>query len=109
MTIQEREQLVERMTWLAQRIYAGHPKEERPAEADCPICGNVVTGPKIHRDHNHETGNFRGWLCRDCNLGLGRFKDNSAVLRRAALYLEVTAKEGTPLDTYLLRKAMVVG
>lgn len=39
-------------------------------------------------DHCHESGEFRGLLCRPCNLGLGSFRDNPAALRAAADYLE---------------------
>ena len=39
-------------------------------------------------DHNHISGKIRGILCADCNLGLGKFKDNPEMLRRALAYLE---------------------
>jgi len=39
-------------------------------------------------DHNHETGEVRGLLCSNCNLGLGKFKDNIAALKNAIKYLE---------------------
>lgn len=39
-------------------------------------------------DHDHKTGKIRGLLCNLCNQGLGSFKDNPEVLRKAALYLE---------------------
>lgn len=56
----------------------------------CPICGGPPKGRwKVwHLDHDHTTGRFRGLLCDGCNLGLGKFHDRSAVLRRAADYLE---------------------
>lgn len=53
--------------------------------SECIICGletNVVV------DHNHNTGDVRGGLCVNCNIGLGHFKDNPELLRLAALYLE---------------------
>lgn len=38
-------------------------------------------------DHNHITGEVRGLLCSDCNVGLGCFKDNPTLLNDAANYL----------------------
>lgn len=50
----------------------------------CLICGI----PSDSLDHNHETKEVRGWLCGNCNRGLGIFQDNPENLRRAADYLE---------------------
>ncbi len=50
----------------------------------CPIC---LVEKKLVFDHDHETKKQRGWLCNNCNRGLGYFKDNSDGLIRAANYL----------------------
>lgn len=42
-------------------------------------------------DHDHTDGSFRGLLCSNCNQGIGRFKDDVEVLRRAADYIEAHA------------------
>lgn len=59
----------------------------------CAICRGLPygRGKRLHVDHNHETKMVRGLLCTGCNAGLGRFKDQPAVLRRAADYLERVA------------------
>lgn len=52
----------------------------------CALCDET---PKVLVvDHCHETGVIRGMLCIRCNLGLGRFGDNVAGLKRAIAYLE---------------------
>lgn len=57
----------------------------------CTICGKVPKGEfrldVLHLDHDHATGEFRGWLCRSCNLGIGHFKDDPLLLEAAAAYL----------------------
>ncbi|HEY6019375.1 MAG TPA: endonuclease VII domain-containing protein [Candidatus Paceibacterota bacterium] len=56
----------------------------------CPICLTTDPGSKAWVvDHSHETGKVRGLLCSECNLGLGKFRDNIATLSRAQAYLEV--------------------
>ena len=38
-------------------------------------------------DHCHETGNFRGWICRNCNQGIGKLGDDVEGLVKALNYL----------------------
>ena len=52
----------------------------------CELCW--TTGTRIVFDHCHASGNFRGWLCEKCNFALGLAKDDPALLRRMADYLE---------------------
>lgn len=54
----------------------------------CAICKDSDRSLQV--DHCHETKKVRGLLCKDCNLGLGRFKDVPELLRKAADYLERT-------------------
>ncbi len=59
----------------------------------CDICREPLRNfkPKmIHADHDHATGKFRGVLCADCNLGIGRFKDDVTLLHLAIMYLNRT-------------------
>ncbi len=52
---------------------------------DCPVTGTERKTLCI--DHDHETGELRGVLCRACNSGLGHFKDSPALLQAAIDYL----------------------
>lgn len=63
-----------------------------PEDARCEICGSdgkdPITGKKkLCRDHSHETGKERGFLCLTCNWGIGCFRDNRALLSAARKYL----------------------
>jgi hypothetical protein len=62
----------------------------------CAICGATSgqpgkPGSLLFVDHDHETREVRGLLCRDCNVGLGYFRDNPTNLARAAIYLKYGA------------------
>jgi len=64
------------------------PKNE-PFE--CPICSKrTIAGVtcKIVLDHNHRTGEVRGWVCDSCNTGIGRFKDDVKLIERAIKFLK---------------------
>ena len=64
---------------------------ERPTR--CEVCYGVG---RVDFDHSHELGNFRGWLCRRCNLVLGMVKDQQNLLRNLALYLDVSKDTTRP-------------
>lgn len=56
----------------------------------CAICGIGIgdgTGRRLYVDHCHDTGAVRGLLCSACNFGLGKFRDNVGLLRKAIKYL----------------------
>ena len=57
----------------------------------CPICHKqTIAGvtSKIVIDHNHITGKIRNWICDSCNTGIGRFKDDESILRRAIRFIK---------------------
>jgi len=60
----------------------------RPCPMVCECCGQSPGKCALALDHNHDTGEFRGWLCSNCNLGLGRLGDNLPGVDRARAYLE---------------------
>ena len=76
----------------------------RTRPTHCEVC-YLTAKPDF--DHDHKTGLFRGWLCRRCNLVLGMIKDDQALLRRLADYLDLQSDETRPktiLSLYALSK-----
>jgi hypothetical protein len=74
-------------------IAAGHrrrlemkiAKAGRPKPSHCDCCGK--SGRKIVWDHDHATGEFRGWICSPCNTALGMVGDSREVLHKMIAYL----------------------
>lgn len=57
----------------------------------CAICKDrLQEGQFTHIDHCHDTGKIRGLLCIKCNTALGKFKDDTKLLKAAIAYLERT-------------------
>ncbi len=74
-----------------------HDRHKLPEEHSCPICQKTAEhlyspgmGNKtpFRLDHDHITGNFRGFLCDSCNTGLGKFRDDPDLMQRAIDYLK---------------------
>ena len=86
--------------------HSGHSKiirklKEENAYPDknycCPICSRDVLELSRHGksklstwvlDHCHDTNTFRGWVCSHCNTGLGGFKDDLTIIKKAVKYLK---------------------
>jgi hypothetical protein len=67
------------------------PEEiEAAFTGSCEMCGKTEDelGKKLHMDHDHVTGKFRGWLCGRCNGGIGFLNEDVDLLKKAIEYLE---------------------
>ena len=97
----------------SQRKYEGVKRAEKygypPKDYCCPICERNEEQIKNHLlkidkdyniiertfrfsvwaiDHDHDTKEFRGWLCSKCNTALGIFGDTITGLEKAIKYLK---------------------
>ena len=56
----------------------------------CYICGveGGYNKKPLYVDHCHQTNKIRKLLCQHCNSGLGMFKDNPELLKKAVNYIE---------------------
>lgn len=63
----------------------GLPMPTRPEPDACEACARPG---KLCLDHDHTTGEFRGWLCAYCNRGIGQLGDNTRGVAKALAYLK---------------------
>lgn len=83
---------VEKQATRVKSMYGMEPKDyillHQKQDGKCAICFEEPSTQRgLHLDHCHETGAIRGLLCHNCNVALGCFKDNPALLMRAIKYL----------------------
>jgi hypothetical protein len=61
----------------------------------CQICGKSLRGARkqdrVHIDHDHASGKFRGLLCVNCNILLGAANDGVSALGGCITYLRDAA------------------
>lgn len=70
--------------------HARAPKRTNPRHRNgrpdiCEVCSREC---ETVWDHDHRTGEHRGWLCQQCNSALGFARDDVEVLRGLIAYLE---------------------
>ena len=72
----------------------------RPRPTLCEVCGRPnQANRRLHFDHCHQRGHFRGWLCGGCNAALGHVNDDVRILHKLIAYLQQSSKSGTkPAD-----------
>ena len=66
---------------------AGQPRPDK-----CEACDNPPMRRALHYDHDHATGQFRGWLCHGCNAALGNVGDDQKRLLKLIEYLNRTTR-----------------
>lgn len=54
----------------------------------CGICRLKDPHMRLAVDHCHKTGRVRGLLCSECNMAIGKFGEDAALLRAALVWLE---------------------
>ena len=58
------------------------------ANGKCSICGEVSKdNRRLCVDHNHETGQIRGLLCKHCNWLIGHSRESTIILNNTIDYL----------------------
>lgn len=55
--------------------------------AICNIHASDAPRKKLLLDHDHSTGRIRGFLCHNCNVGIGQFKERKSIMHIAIRYL----------------------
>jgi hypothetical protein len=67
--------------------YEEYLKLIKDTQNKCSICQVKLRKQTKVLDHCHKKNKVRGIICRDCNFGLGNFKDNIKTLIKAIKYL----------------------
>ena len=80
--------------WRRKKLEA---KAGRPCPKNCECCGRETllgsgcrgsgNATRLYFDHDHATGEFRGWICHACNGSLGYVRDRITHLEKLIAYL----------------------
>lgn len=70
-----------------------YTQDQRCAICRCQFQALVVSNstkitPNVDHTHGSNPVTVRGILCRRCNIGLGKFKDDSELVNKASIYLD---------------------
>ena len=74
-------QVRNRRRWSVKKAKIAMLKDQ---EGQCALCRRIKP---LVMDHDHHSGYVRALLCVSCNLGLGAFRDDPDLLRRASWYV----------------------
>ena len=72
---------------------AKHPRPNIGEEFYCKICQRLIliqNNRDVCLDHDHKTGDVRGYICNNCNTGMGTLGDDVGMLSRAIQWLKGT-------------------
>ena len=76
-------------------------RELKAKKKICDICGS---SKNLVIDHCHNSRKIRGVICDLCNKGLGNFKDDISLIKKAIGYLkQARENEKEALDYYTLK------
>lgn len=84
-----------KIKWTYGISYEEHAALLASQNGKCAICGDteMPIDPRTKKpyelalDHDHATGKVRAFLCPNCNIGLGGFRDDPVRLQAAISYL----------------------
>ena len=54
------------------------------------------TDIEMFLDHSHDTDEFRGWICRECNSSIGLMGESVEGVPKALTYLETRSTHAAP-------------
>ena len=61
----------------------------RAQDGRCGICREEASGKRrLAVDHCHKTGRIRGLLCAECNMAIGKLREDPGLIRAALLWLD---------------------
>jgi hypothetical protein len=56
-----------------------------PSGTPCQCCGRI---DRLFADHDRHTKTLKGWVCRNCNAGIGMLGDSLEGVEKAVAYLQ---------------------